>query len=115
MSDTAYVVEWLLMGFAIAAQLVMLVMCAYVVLGFVHGKIDALDLVRGKTGRISDEKMWTHVGKGLLVFAMLKDASDGNPNITLQVTLFTAIAAHEVVIRWMASKEPPRPMGEKTA
>jgi hypothetical protein len=101
------VIEWLVLACAISVLLLMFLFGAKIVWGAFTGRFEPLDLILGKTGRISDEKIWTHIGKALLVFAMLKDASDGHPEWSLQLTLFTALAAHEVVIRWMASREGP--------
>lgn len=103
--DTTAVIEWLLMCCAISILFVIFTFGTRIVWGGLTGKFDPLDLVLGKNGRISDEKIWTHVGKGLLVFAMIKDASDGHPDWNLQLALFVALAAHEVVIRWMANRE----------
>ena len=103
------VIEWLLMGCAIGVLIVILILAAQLVQATMSGKIDALDLVIGKNGRISDEKIWTHAGKSVLLFAMIKDAADGTPDTNLQTMLFIAIAAHEVFIRWRAHVENPNP------
>lgn len=103
----AILIEWLLTGSAIAILAVILIMGAQVVQAALRGRIDALDLVIGKNGRISDEKVWTHLGKAVLLYAMIKDTADGQPDAVLQAALFVPIAAHEYFIRRQAHRENP--------
>jgi hypothetical protein len=106
---TAKIIEWLIVSSSVAMLLIVISFGSQIVRGALRGRIDALDLVIGKNGRISDEKIWTHAAKAVVLFAMLKDAADGNPDVVLQGTLFVAVAAHEVFIRIMAHRENPLP------
>lgn len=105
--EVATIIEWILLGCAAIVVMIVLAGGAQIVKALWSGELKAVDLVRGKNGKISDEKIWTHIGKAVLVFVMIKDASDGTPDVTLQAVSFLCLAAHEVFIRWMANKENP--------
>lgn len=107
MASASNIIEWLLLFWAVMMSVVMVVVGGQIIHGAVTGKWNANDLVIGKNGRISDEKIWTHLVKAVIVFAMIKDASSGHPDIQIQGTGFLLCAAHEVVIRWLANRENP--------
>jgi len=101
------IISWMLLGCAVLVFGVISVMGTQIVRGAISGRWNANDLILGKNGKISDEKIWTHIGKAVLVFVMIKDAADGHPEVVLQSVCFLCLAAHEVFIRWMSSKENP--------
>lgn len=100
MSD-AKLIEMLMLVTAIGLLSIGAVVATKIMIALFSGKIDALDLISAG-GKLSEEKIFTIVGKVACVFVMIKDASDGQPTLDLQLAMAALIFAHELLKRWQS-------------
>lgn len=109
MDDAAFVVQWLILVIAISIALIVIGLSAQVLRGIFVGDMSALDLIM-ENGRWSGSKSFNIACKSVLLYAMAKDASDGQPSWELQVMLATTVMAHHVIITYfpMLFGKPPR-------
>lgn len=98
------VVQWMVVAVAMALLLIMVLVMAQFVRALLTGELNALDLMKDPDGRWSEAKLWTHVGKGMAVYVMIKDAADGQPTLELQAMLLTILVAHEFFKKLLTMK-----------
>ncbi len=99
MDDAAFLVQWLILIIASSIALIVIGIAGQVARGLLFGRLSPLDLIM-ENGRWSGSKSFNIACKSVLLYAMAKDASDGNPNWQLQVMLATTVMAHHVIITY---------------